>query len=102
MCGASLKNYCACCLYVGRHALTMGNKAMQVLWPQSGQYSRMGTTLQKRLFVGDERIQAHKQFFRSEAEDLHGFALYKRHEQFLRLAPTSKKDTPHSCLISFS
>ena len=33
-------------------------------------------------------------------KDPHGFVLYKRREQFLRLAPTLKKDAPH--LISLS
>ena len=35
-------------------------------------------------------------------KDLQGFILCKRGEQFLRLALTSKKDAPHSCLISLS
>ena len=35
-------------------------------------------------------------------KDPHGFILYKRGEQFLGLALTSKKDAPHSCLISLS
>ena len=35
-------------------------------------------------------------------KDPHGFLLCKRCEQFLRLAPTLKKDASHSCLISLS
>ena len=34
--------------------------------------------------------------------DPQDFVFFKRHEQFLRLAPTSKKDAPHSCIISLS
>ena len=33
-------------------------------------------------------------------KDPHSFVLCKQCEQFLKLAPTSKKDAPHSCLIS--
>ena len=36
------------------------------------------------------------------SKDPHGFVLCKQHEKFLRLTPTSKKDAPHSCLISLS
>ena len=35
-------------------------------------------------------------------KDPHGFLLCKWCEQFLRLAPTLKKDASHSCLISLS
>ena len=56
---------------------------------------------QKRLFVGEDLFQARKQFVRSGAKGP-AWLCFKRHEQFLRLAPTSKKDVPHSCLISLS
>ena len=52
--------------------------------------------------MGEERIQARKQFVCSRVKDLHRFVLCKRHEQYLRLAPTSKKDASHSCLISLN
>ena len=47
-------------------------------------------------------IQARKQFVRSGAEGPARLCSFKQHEQFLRLAPTSKKDAPHSYLINFS
>ena len=52
--------------------------------------------------MGEERIQARKQFVCSRIKDLHRFVLCKQHEQYLRLAPTSKKDASHSCLISLN
>ena len=55
---------------------------------------------QKRLFVGEDPPVVC--LFTLAAKDTHDFALCKRREQFLRLTPISKKDVPHSCLISLS
>ena len=55
---------------------------------------------QKCLFVGEDLFC--KQFARSGIEGPARLCSFKRHEQFLRLAPTSKKDASHSCLISLS
>ena len=52
--------------------------------------------------MGEEWIQARMQFVCSRVKDLCRFVLCKRCEQFLRLAPTSKKDASRSCLISLN
>ena len=56
----------------------------------------------KILVVGEERIQARKQFICFGVEGPAHFVLCKRCEQLLRLTPMSKKDAPYSCLISLS
>ena len=52
--------------------------------------------------VGEDLFQARKQFVHSGAKGLAWLYSFKRHEQFLRLALTLKRDAPHSCLINLS
>ena len=52
--------------------------------------------------VGEDLFQARKQFVHSGAKGLAWLYSFKRHEQFLRLALTLKRDASHSCLINLS
>ena len=53
-------------------------------------------------FVGEDQFQVRKQFVRSGAKEPARLCFFKRHKQFFRLAPTSKKVASHLCLISLN
>ena len=77
----------------------MRSKQVSKTTIQSRQYLNLiGTALKSAFLWGRICSKPTSNLFALRPKDSHEFVLCKRREQFLRLAPTSKKDAHHSCL----